>query len=57
MRNACAHLVYSSEIIQGNRCDIIEEILEENGKGATNTIIKGDWNIVVGEKSYGNIVG
>jgi hypothetical protein len=57
MRNACAHLVYSSEIIQGNRCDIIEEILEENGKGATDTIIKGDWNIVVGEKSYGNIVG
>lgn len=52
MINACAHLVYSSEIIQGNRCDIIEEILEDDGKGATNTIIMGEWNIVVGEESY-----
>lgn len=51
MRNACAHLVYNSEIIQGNRYDIIEEILVEDGRGATNTIIMEDWNIVVGEKS------
>jgi hypothetical protein len=27
--------------------DIIEEILEEDGKGGTNTIIIGDWNSVV----------
>jgi hypothetical protein len=26
---------------------IIEEILEEDGKGNTNTIIMGDWNSVV----------
>jgi hypothetical protein len=26
---------------------IIEEILEEDGKGNTNTIIMGDWNTVV----------
>jgi hypothetical protein len=52
VRNACAHLLYSSEIIQCNRYDIIEEILVEDGKGATNTIIMGDWNIMVGEKSY-----
>jgi len=37
--------------------DIIEEILEEDGKGDTITIIKGDWNIVVGDESYTNIVG
>jgi hypothetical protein len=29
--------------------DIIEEIFEEDGKGARNTIIMGDWNSVVGE--------
>ena len=29
--------------------DVIEEILEEVGKGDTNTIIMGDWNSVVGE--------
>jgi hypothetical protein len=28
-------------------CDIIQEILEEDGKGTTNTIIMGDWNYVV----------
>ena len=38
-------------------CDVTEEILEENGKGDTNTIIMGDWNSVVGEESYRNIVG
>jgi hypothetical protein len=27
---------------------VIEEILEEDGKGATNMIIMGDWNSVVG---------
>ena len=37
--------------------DIIEEILEEDGKGDTNTIIMGDWNSVVGDKSYENTVG
>jgi len=36
---------------------IIEEILEEDGKGNTNTIIMGDWNSVVGDESYRNIVG
>ena len=37
--------------------DVIEEILEEDGKGDTNPIIMGDWNIVVGDESYRNIVG
>ena len=32
------------------------EILEEDGKGDTNNIILGDWN-VVGDKAYRNIVG
>ena len=31
---------------------MIKEILVEDGKGATNTIVMGDWNIVFGEKSY-----
>ena len=35
----------------------IEEILEEDGKGDTNNIVLGDWNIVVGYKAYRNIVG
>jgi len=38
-------------------CDIIEEILEEDGKGDTNIIIMGDWNSAVGDESYRNIVG
>jgi exonuclease III len=29
---------------------IIEEILEEDGKGNTNTMIMGDWNSVVGDE-------
>ena len=29
-----------------------EEILEEDGKCKTNTIIMGDWNSVVVDKSY-----
>jgi len=36
---------------------LIEEILEEDGKGNTNTIIMGDWNSVVGGEPYRNIVG
>jgi len=37
--------------------DVNEEILEEDGKGDTNTIIMGDWNSVVGDESHMNIVG
>jgi len=37
--------------------DIIEEILEEDGMGDTNTIVMGDWNSVVGDESYRNIAG
>ena len=37
--------------------DTIEEILEEDGKGDTNNIIRGDWNNVVGDEPYWNIVG
>jgi len=36
---------------------ITKEILEEDGKGNTNTIIMGVWNSVVGDESYRNIVG
>jgi hypothetical protein len=32
--------------------DIIEYILEEDGKGETNTIIMGDWKSVVGDKAH-----
>ena len=39
-----------------NLYDKIEEILEEDGKGDTNNIILGDWNSVVGDESYRNIV-
>jgi hypothetical protein len=35
----------------------IEEILEEDGKVNTNTIIMGDWNSVAGDEPYRNIVG
>ena len=37
--------------------DIIEEILEEDEKSDKNNIIMGDWNNVVGDESYRNIVG
>jgi len=37
-------------------CDTIEEILEEDGKGDTNNILLGDWNSVVGDEPYRNIV-
>ena len=37
--------------------DTIEEILEKAGNGDTNKIILGDWNSVVGDESYRNIVG
>jgi hypothetical protein len=36
---------------------VIEEILEEDGKGNTKAIIMGDWNSVVGDEPYRNIVG
>jgi exonuclease III len=36
---------------------LIEEILEEDGKDDTNTIIMGDWNGVVGDESYRNTDG
>lgn len=28
---------------------VIKQILEQDGKGAINTIIMGDWNTVVGD--------
>ena len=37
--------------------DTIEEILEKDGKGDTNNIILGEWNSVVGDEPYRNIVG
>jgi exonuclease III len=37
--------------------DRIEGILKEGEEGDTNTIIMGDWNIFVGDKSNGNICG
>ena len=37
--------------------DTIEEILEEDGTGDTNAIILGDWNSVVRDETYRNIVG
>ena len=37
--------------------DTTEEILEEDGKVDTNSIILGDWNSVVGDESYRCIVG
>jgi hypothetical protein len=36
--------------------DAIKEILEEHGKGDTNTIIMGGWYSVVGDESYRNFV-
>ena len=40
-----------------NLYDTIVKILEEDGKGDTNNIIRGDWNNVVGDEPYWNIVG
>jgi len=37
--------------------DIIEKILEEDGKGNTITTIMGDWNSIVGDEPYRNVVG
>jgi hypothetical protein len=36
---------------------VIEEILDEDGKGNTNSIIMEDWNSNVGDETYRNIVG
>jgi hypothetical protein len=36
--------------------EVIEEILEEDGKRETKIIIEGDWNSVVGHESYRSIV-
>jgi endonuclease/exonuclease/phosphatase family metal-dependent hydrolase len=36
---------------------IIEEMQREAGKGATNTLIMGHWNSVVGTKAHHNTVG
>jgi hypothetical protein len=44
---------YKDEEVE-EMCDKIEETLEENGKGDTNTIILGDCNSVTGDKSYKN---
>ena len=40
-----------------NLYDTIEEILEEDGEGETNSVIMGDWNSAVGDETYRNIVG
>ncbi|PNF38692.1 hypothetical protein B7P43_G17852 [Cryptotermes secundus] len=37
--------------------DTTEEILQEDGRSDTNSIILGDWNSTVGNESYQNIVG
>jgi exonuclease III len=37
--------------------DTNREILEEDGKGDTNSIILGDWSSIVGDESYRNIAG
>jgi hypothetical protein len=36
---------------------VIEVLLEENGKCATDIIMIGDWNRVAGGKSYRHIAG
>jgi hypothetical protein len=36
---------------------MIEDVLQEDGKGETNTIIMGDWSSAVADKSCRNIVG
>ena len=47
---------YEDDVVE-NLYDTTEEILEEDGKCDTNYIILGDWNRVVGDELYGNIVG
>jgi hypothetical protein len=37
--------------------NIIEDILQEDGKGETNIIIMGNWNSAVADKSGRNVVG
>ena len=37
-------------------CGVTEEYLEEDGKGEMSAIIMGDWNRMVGDKSYWNTV-
>ena len=43
----------------GELYDIIEEIIEGVGEGVMNTITMGggDWDYVVGVKSYRNFIG
>jgi hypothetical protein len=36
---------------------ITEEILERDGNDETNTVIMGQWNSLVGDKSYRKTVG
>jgi hypothetical protein len=43
--------------MKSEKFDTFEEILEENARGDTNNIILGDWNNIVLDKSYRNIVG
>ena len=35
----------------------LKKFLRKKEKGDTNNIIMGDWNSVVGDKAYRNIVG
>ncbi|PNF32656.1 hypothetical protein B7P43_G15062, partial [Cryptotermes secundus] len=39
-----------------NVYDTTEEILQEDGRGDTNSIILGDWNSIVADEPYQNIV-
>jgi len=43
--------------LEDDEVEELYDITEEDGKGKTNTIIMRDWNSVVGEESYRNIVG
>jgi hypothetical protein len=45
---------YEDEV--GELYNIIEEILEEDGKSETNRIIMGDWKSVDGDKPHRNIL-
>jgi hypothetical protein len=46
----CQTLEYEDDKVEGLYI-IIEESLEYDGQGKTNTIIMGEWNSVVGNKS------